>query len=123
MKKADFQFMGFSLEELIQVINFAKKHGYDCTKPVETSTLSRQVDGAHYEKMGIQPWEIIAKNGLDFWEGSALAYLLRWKTKDGLIDLDKAIHYIDRIKELAKQGYYGDSFKDVLPSTAKEIKP
>ncbi len=75
------------------------------------STLNRQVDGAHYAKMGIQPWEIIERNGLDFWEGSTLAYLLRWKEKDGVIDLDKAIHYLERIKELALKGHYGDQFK------------
>jgi hypothetical protein len=54
-----------------------------------------QVGGTHYVKLEIQPWEIIEANGLDFWEGNALKYLLRWKEKNGVEDLKKAIHYIE----------------------------
>jgi hypothetical protein len=75
------------------------------------SSLDKQVDGIHYKTMGLQPWEIIEKNNLDYFEGAALKYLLRWKTKDGVIDLDKIIHYVERIKELALAGHYGDQFK------------
>lgn len=56
--------------------------------------------------MGIQPWEIIERNRLDFWEGSAMSYLLRWRVAEGMKDIDKAIHYLERIKELHAQGYY-----------------
>lgn len=73
-------------------------------------SLKKQVDGSHYKDMGIQPWEIIAKNKLDYFEGAALKYLLRWKEKDGVIDLDKIIHYIERIKEMALAGNYGEKF-------------
>lgn len=75
------------------------------------STLTKQIDGTHYKDMGIQPWEIIQKNNLDYFEGAALKYLLRWRKKDGVIDLDKIIHYIEHIKELAAKGHYGDSSK------------
>ena len=70
--------------------------------------LKKQVDGEHYIDMAIQPWEIIKKNKLDYWEGAALKYLLRWRVKDGIIDLDKCIHYLEQIKTLYKQGYYGE---------------
>lgn len=72
--------------------------------------MKHQIDGTHYKDMPIQPWEVIEKNGLDYFEGSALKYLLRWRRKDGVIDLDKIIHYVERIKELANQGYYGQKF-------------
>ena len=52
---------------------------------------ARQVGGTHYLK-AIQPW------GLDFWEGNALKYLLRYKDKGGLQDLDKLQHYLDKIR-------------------------
>jgi hypothetical protein len=74
-------------------------------------SLKRQVDGTHYKIMGIQPWEIIERNRLDYFEGAALKYLLRWRHKDGIVDLDKIIHYVERIKELAQAGHYGDKFK------------
>ena len=54
-----------------------------------------QVGGTHYKDIPIQPWDIIEANGLDFWEGNALKYLLRWKYKNGVEDLEKAKHYID----------------------------
>ena len=74
-------------------------------------TTDKQIDGDHYKNMPLQPWEIIEKNGLDYWEGAALKYLLRWRKKDGVIDLDKIIHYIEHIKSLAESGHYGDEFK------------
>lgn len=73
-------------------------------------SLAKQIDGTHYKDMGIQPWEIIEKNKLDYFEGAVLKYLLRWKQKDGVIDLDKIIHYVERIKEMALSGHYGDKF-------------
>jgi Protein of unknwon function (DUF3310) len=75
-----------------------------------SDALKKQVDGQHYKDMGIQPWEIIQKNKLDYFEGAALKYLLRWRHKDGLIDLDKIIHYVERIKEMAMAGHYGEKF-------------
>lgn len=76
-------------------------------------TTTKQIDGRHYTDMAIQPWELIERNRLDYFEGAAAKYLLRWKTKDGVIDIDKAIHYLERIKELALKGHYGDQFKEV----------
>lgn len=68
---------------------------------------AKQIDGTHYEDLAIQPWEIIERNKLDFWEGCVLKRLLRWKQKDGVIDLDKMVHEIWKIKELAQKGHYG----------------
>jgi hypothetical protein len=59
----------------------------------------RQVGGDHYAKRVIQPWDIVAEYGLDFWEGNALKYLLRWREKGGVEDLRKAQHYIDYLIE------------------------
>jgi len=51
--------------------------------------MKKQIDGDHYTKRKIQPWDIIEEYNLDFFEGNALKYLLRYKDKDGLIDLEK----------------------------------
>lgn len=59
----------------------------------------KQVGGDHYTMHKIQPWDIIDAYGLDFYEGNALKYLLRYKDKNGAEDLEKAIHYIERIIE------------------------
>ena len=59
-----------------------------------------QIGGDHYKRMAIQPWDFITANGIDFLEGSAIAYLCRWKTKGGLADLRKAIHCIQKLIEV-----------------------
>lgn len=63
------------------------------------SALEMQVGGNHYKGKKIQPWEIINANELDYYEGNALKYLLRHRSKNGKEDLLKALHYIEAIIE------------------------
>lgn len=60
----------------------------------------RQVGGAHYRKMEIQPWDFIVANGLGFLEGNAIKYIARWREKGGVADLEKAKHYLDKLIEV-----------------------
>lgn len=71
------------------------------------SVNDEQVGGEHYKK-GIQPWAYIEANNLDFFEGNALKYLTRWKEKDGVQDLYKALHYLEKVIDRAKKGAYGN---------------
>lgn len=59
----------------------------------------KQVGGDHYEKMAIQPWEVIERGDLDFWEGNVVKYVMRYRAKNGLEDLKKARHYLDYLIE------------------------
>lgn len=59
---------------------------------------STQIGGSHYQ-LPISPWEIIEKNELDYWEGNVIKYVLRYKNKNGVEDLKKAIHYIEYLIE------------------------
>jgi hypothetical protein len=61
--------------------------------------MTKQVGGDHYAKHKIQPWDIIEEYNLDFFEGNALKYLLRWKDKDGIKDLEKCKHYVEYLIE------------------------
>ena len=45
------------------------------------------IDGNHYKSMGIQPWDYIAANGLGFFEGNIVKYVLRRKGNYGIEDL------------------------------------
>lgn len=56
-------------------------------------------ENSWYTDQPLQPWEIIRANGLDFFEGSALKYLLRWRRKNGLEDLLKARVYLNELIE------------------------
>lgn len=66
-----------------------------------TSANERQVGGQHYSSTsGLQHWDLIEKYGVGYLEGCATKYLQRWKLKNGLQDLEKAAHYIQKLQEL-----------------------
>ena len=60
--------------------------------------LEKQVGGSHYKK-GIQPWQYVEANQLDFFEGNVVKYVTRSRQKNGLEDLLKAQHYIEYLIE------------------------
>jgi hypothetical protein len=64
------------------------------------SALEKQVGGSHYKDMAIQPIEYIHKNGLGFCEGNIVKYITRWKTKNGIEDLKKVIHYAELLIQM-----------------------
>jgi len=64
------------------------------------SALDIQVAGDHYKTCKIQPVEYIHANGIGYFEGCAIKYLTRWKSKGGISDLEKAKHYIELLIEL-----------------------
>ena len=64
--------------------------------------LQSQVGGSHYKNMKIQPVEFIHANGIPFIEGAVIKYVCRWRNKNGLDDLQKAIHFIELLMQLEK---------------------
>jgi hypothetical protein len=68
------------------------------------SALDIQIGGSHYKNFKIQPIEFIMKNDLNFCQGNAIKYICRYKEKNGIEDLKKAIHYINLLIQLE----YGD---------------
>jgi hypothetical protein len=58
----------------------------------------KQVGGNHYKQYAIQPIDFIEANNIPYIEGNVIKYLLRWRDKNGVEDLDKAIHYIELLK-------------------------
>ena len=63
------------------------------------SVYKKQIGGSHYKSMVVQPSEFINKNRLPFAEGSAIKYICRHAAKGKEQDIDKAIHYLEMIKE------------------------
>ena len=61
----------------------------------------RQVGGKHYKNFPIQPYEVISKNNLSFFQGCVVKYVCRYLQKNGIEDLEKIKHYCDlEIKKL-----------------------
>jgi hypothetical protein len=67
------------------------------------SALDTQEGGSHYKDMAIQPVTFIVKNNIPFLEGNVIKYVCRHASKNGAQDIDKAIHYLQLIKELHYQ--------------------
>jgi hypothetical protein len=68
------------------------------------SARARQVGGVHYRKHRIQPWDAMAEwftpeEFRGFLKGSALKYIARERDKGGLVDLQKAHHYLETLIE------------------------
>ena len=71
----------------------------DMFKATNYDSLDKQVDGAHYKGMKIQPAQFINENQLLFSEGNAIKYICRHKLKGKRKDIEKAIHYLEMILE------------------------
>lgn len=74
------------------------------TNPGEgKTTFVAQVGGDHYQSE-LQHWDFIEANRLPYSIGCATKYLQRWREKDGVKDLRKAISYLDKAVALNKAG-------------------
>lgn len=67
-----------------------------------------QIGGDHYTSMTVQPWDIIStwphEQQIGFFKGNALKYLLRAGKKGSATeDIQKAIHYLDKLNELLNE--------------------
>ena len=60
----------------------------------------RQEGGAHYKQFRYETWDVILDWGLGYLDGNAVKYLSRWRHKNGIEDLKKARHYIDKLLEV-----------------------
>lgn len=60
-----------------------------------------QVGGQHY-KMPIEHWDIVALWGLDYFQGQITKYVMRWREKGGIQDLEKSIHFTQKYIEVEK---------------------
>lgn len=68
---------------------------------------STQIGGTHYQKP-IQPWDAMEawmtpEQFKGFLRGNIIKYIARCYDKNGVEDLKKARHYLDRLIEVSEQ--------------------
>jgi hypothetical protein len=78
--------------------------------PAETEPNARQVGGDHYKKntvdcpncgVALEHWDIYGqRDGLLY---GVTRYLWRWQDKNGVEDLEKARHFIDKMISVASR--------------------
>ena len=62
-----------------------------------------QVGGDHYASE-YHHWDFIEANGIGYLEAAATKYVCRWRAKGGRMDLEKAVHYVEKLEELHGAG-------------------
>lgn len=65
-----------------------------------------QVGGDHYGGGDFQHWDLVVMTGMGYLEGTATKYLSRWRRKGGKADLEKALHYVRKLRECCETGAY-----------------
>jgi hypothetical protein len=62
---------------------------------------SRQIGGEHYRKVAGAPqhWDFVLAHGIPYMEAQIIKYLMRWRDKGGLQDLEKAKHFLEKLIE------------------------
>ena len=91
---------GWSTESHEQYMARRRAEEEIISKQKSPKATNKQVGGDHYKDCAIQPVDYIVKNNLDFLEGNVVKYITRHKTKNGIEDIRKVIHYAELILEL-----------------------
>lgn len=59
-----------------------------------------QVGGSHYSQgNNLQHWDLVVMYGWDYFQGQITKYVMRWRQKNGIEDLKKARHFLDKYIE------------------------
>lgn len=78
------------------------------------SANDKQIDGDHYQS-DVQHWDVIAIYGIGYLEGCATKYITRHRNKNGLKDIEKAVHYVEKMIELAQSNSYHYRPRGIVP--------
>jgi hypothetical protein len=68
----------------------------------------KQVGGTHYQST-IQHWDYVMANNLGYMEAQIIKYVTRWRKKNGVQDLEKALHFLEKLIEW-------ETHKELAPS-------
>jgi hypothetical protein len=80
---------------------FAGERAVGVVRSADTPANAKQVGGDHY-KVSYQHWDFVVDLQLDYFEACATKYVTRWRKKNGLEDLQKSPHYIEKRQELVE---------------------
>ena len=61
--------------------------------------IKENVSPDYYARYDIEPVSFIMRNQIPYAEGNVIKYVLRHDMKGGVEDIDKAIRYLEMIKE------------------------
>tara|TARA_R100001530_G_scaffold133808_1_gene107735 strand:- start:182 stop:427 length:246 start_codon:yes stop_codon:yes gene_type:complete len=68
--------------------------------------IKKDVSPPYYARWKVEPVSFIMRNRIPYAEGNIIKYVMRHDMKDGVKDINKAIRYLEMIKE---EQYNGQS--------------
>lgn len=83
-----------------------------------TAANSAQVGGTHY-RSPIQHWDFVVANDLDYFQGQITKYVTRWRKKNGIDDLYKARHFLQKYIEIKEQEISDAEYSASLSDSAR----
>ena len=72
----------------------------------------RQVDGGHYQGTELQHWDLVPMYEWDYFQAMIIKYVMRHKKKNGMVDLEKAKHFLEKYMEVLEEGGPTKSYVD-----------
>lgn len=81
-----------------------------------------QVGGTHYKEMALEHWDVVALDNLDYFQGCITKYVMRWRGKNGIQDLEKAKHYLDKYIEIEALRKDGKLTIGILMAAIKKLE-
>jgi hypothetical protein len=84
------------------------------------SANSHQIKGSHYNKYALQPWDLYDVWNMNPFAAQILNYIVRYRDKDGVWDLKKARHFLDKWIEVEEAKLRHDP---AIPTLTDEVKP
>lgn len=75
---------------------------------------TKQIGGDHYSHRVIQPWDMMHRYSLNFFEANTFKYISRWRLKGGPQDLEKARHYVEKL-------YYIETHRGFIGRMVRKI--
>ena len=77
------------------------------------SANEKQIGGSHYRGVAYQHWDWVVENRLPYLEGQITKYISRWRKKNGAQDLEKALHYAEKLLEVTAFFYQRPRAKEL----------
>ena len=99
------------------------------TSMTKSDALAIQVGGSHYKKLAMQPVVFATVNRYDPCAFSILKYVTRWRDKNGIQDLEKAVHFAqlrmspEIAEKLPKRNEHATTVSSTNYSVANQIPP
>jgi hypothetical protein len=80
----------------------------------ERRANERQVGGDHYKIMPIEHWDLSVMFNMDPFQYQITKYVLRWRDKNGLMDLEKVVHFAQKYLEIERMRKEGNLTIELL---------